>query len=122
MEAHRSEQGLAGRADPDVAAPQGGSVREQRLRSLGQANEIRTARAALKTELASGRAQIEDVLARPPACAMTAKVSELLLALPGLGPARATHALARCQIPYGKTAAGPGERQRVVLIALLQAE
>jgi hypothetical protein len=33
---------------------------------------------------------------------------------------RATRALARCQIPYGKTIVGLSERQRVALIALLR--
>lgn len=63
------------------------------MRSLDCANQIRTARARLKKDLASGRAQIEDVLAQPPLFAATAKVSELLLAIPGFGPVRATHIL-----------------------------
>jgi len=92
------------------------------MRALDHANQIRTARATLKNELATGHAQIEDVLAQPPAFAATAKVSDLLLAIPGFGPARATRALARCRIPYRKTAAGLSERQRVALIALLRME
>jgi hypothetical protein len=55
---------------------------EQRLRALRQANEIRSRRAALKKELASGRVRIADVLAQPPDCAKTAKVRDLLLAVP----------------------------------------
>jgi len=90
------------------------------MRSLAVANQTRTARAALKSELATGRAQIEDVLRHPPAFAMTAKVSDLLLAVPGYGPARASRVLARCQIPYAKRAADLSERQRVALIALLR--
>jgi hypothetical protein len=90
------------------------------MRSLGRANQTRTARAALKNELASGRAQIEDVLTHPPACAATAKVSDLLLAVRGVGPTRVTRALARCQIPYAKTAAALSERQRAALIAVLR--
>jgi hypothetical protein len=70
------------------------------------ANQIRAARATLENELATGRARSEDVLTRPPAFATTAKVSDLLLTVPGFGPVRATRALARCQIPYAKTAAG----------------
>ena len=61
---------------------------DQRLRALRQANEIRRRRAALKKELASGRVRIADVLAQPPAYARTAKVQDLLLALPKVGPAR----------------------------------
>jgi len=56
---------------------------DQRLRALRQANEIRSRRAALKKELAAGRVRIEDVLARPPAYAKTAKVQDLLLAAKG---------------------------------------
>ena len=48
--------------------------------------------------------------------------AHLLLAVPGFGPVRATHALARCQIPYGKTAAGLSRHQRDTLIALLRTE
>ena len=62
------------------------------------------------------------MLAQPPACATTAKVSDLLLAVPGFGPARATRSLARCQIPYAKTAASLSKRQRDALIALLRTE
>ena len=96
-----------------------GRAGEQRKRSLAVANQTRTARAALKNELATGRAQIEDVLTDPPPCAATAKVSDLLLAIRGVGPKRASRALARCQIPYAKRAADLSERQRVALIALL---
>jgi hypothetical protein len=92
------------------------------MHSLDRANEIRTARAALKRELASGTVKIEDVLAQPPAFATTAKVSDLLRATPGFGPVRATRVLARCQIPPAKTAAALSERQRVALIALLRTE
>jgi hypothetical protein len=107
-------------ADAGVAAASSAPAHEQRLRSLDRANEIRSARATLKKELASGRVKIEDVLAQPPAFAATAKVSDLLLAVPGFGPARATRTLARCQIPYGKTAAGLSKRQRDTLVALLR--
>jgi hypothetical protein len=92
------------------------------MRSLAGANKIRTARAALKNELATGRAQIEDVLTDPPPCAATAQVSVLLLAIRGVGPKRVTRALASCQIPYAKRAGDLSERQRVALIALLQGE
>ena len=89
------------------------------MRSLAVANQTRTARAALKNELATGRARIEDVLTDPPACAATAKVSDLLLAIRGVGPKRVTRALARCRIPYAQTAASLSERQLAALIALL---
>lgn len=111
-----------GHAAADTAAVSSARSRNQRMSSLGRANAIRTARATLKKDVASGRVQIEDVLAQPPMCATTAKVSDLLLAVPGVGPVRTTRALARCQIPYGKTAASLSKRQRDALITLLRTE
>jgi hypothetical protein len=67
----------------------------QRLRALRQANEIRSRQAALKKELASGRVRMDDVLAQPPDYARTAKVQDLLLALPQIGPARAARLLSQ---------------------------
>ena len=122
METIRFDRALAVQADAGTAAASSALAREQRLCSLGRANQIRTARATLKKELASGRVQIEEVLAQPPVFATTAKVSDLLLAVPGLGPVRATRSLARCQIPYEKTVAGLSERQRSALLALLRTE
>jgi hypothetical protein len=40
--------------------------REQRLRALQQANEIRSARAQLNRDLASGRIELARILVRPP--------------------------------------------------------
>jgi len=93
---------------------------EQRLRALRQANEIRSRRAALKKELASGRVRIADVLAQPPAYAKTAKVRDLLLAVPKVGPARAARVLSRCRIAPAKTVGGMSERQRRELIELFR--
>ena len=122
METNRFEQELPRRAEAGSSAPNPALARERRMRALGRANQIRTARATLKNELGTGRARIEDVLAQPPACATTAKVSDLLLAIPGFGPVRAARALAHCQIPYAKTAASLSKRQRDTLIALLRTE
>src|SRR6266852_2274176 len=91
---------------------------DQRLRALRHANEICSRRAALKKELASGRVRIEDVLAQPPDCAKTAKVQDLLLAVPKVGPARAARFLRRCRIAPSKTVGGMTERQRDELIEL----
>jgi len=104
------------------AQPSGAPAREQRMHALDHANQTRSARATLKNDLATGRARIEDVLRHPPTFARTAKVSELLLAVRGVGPTRTTRALTRCQIPYEKTAAGLTERQRNALISLLGTE
>ena len=77
---------------------------DQRLRALRQANEIRSRRAALKKELASGRVRIEDVLARPPDCAKTAKVRDLLRSR-GLS----------CAAAHERTSAKPGAGKRAAI-------
>src|SRR6266536_3264292 len=53
----------AGKADASVP----GRSREQRLRALRLANEIRSARAQLKKDLASGKIELAQILAQPPA-------------------------------------------------------
>jgi len=68
------------------------------MRALQHANEIRSGRARLKRELALARVQIEEIIARPPESAKTAKVYDLLLALPKIGPAKATRCLTHCRI------------------------
>jgi S13-like H2TH domain len=93
---------------------------EQRLHALGVANSIRTARAELKRELKTGDAFIVDVIADPPDCARTAKIYDLLLALPKVGPSKASRILAHCRIARSKTLAGLSERQRSQLLELLK--
>ncbi len=88
-------------------------------RALARANEVRLARAQLKREVAAGRIALARVLAGPPSCAQTAKVRELLLVVPRIGPARADRVLARCRIAYAKTVGGLSDRQRAELVALL---
>jgi hypothetical protein len=122
VDTNRFDRVFAVHADAGIEAASSALARDRRMSSLGRANEIRSARATLKKELATGRVQIEDVLAQPPAFATTSKVFDLLLAVPGLGPVRATRSLARCQIPYAKTAGGLSGRQRHALIALLRIE
>jgi len=93
---------------------------EQRLGALARANEVRLARAQLKRDLAAGRVALAEVLSEPPACAQTAKARELLLAVPGIGPAKADRALTHCRIAYAKTVAGLSGRQRAELVELLR--
>lgn len=92
---------------------------EQRLGGLAKANEVRRARARLKRDLAAGRVELARVLIDPPPCAQTAKLRDLLLAVPRIGPARVNRALAHCRIADGKTIAGLSDRQRAALIQLL---
>jgi len=99
-----------------------GRSREQRLRALEQANEVRTARAELKKELASGKLELVQILAvPPPPCVRTARVLDLLLVLPKIGSVRAARILAQCGIAHSKTLAGLSERQRGELINFFRA-
>jgi S13-like H2TH domain len=92
---------------------------EQRERALAKANEVRLARARLKRDLTAGRIELARVLNDPPPCAQTAKLRDLLLAVPKIGPARVTRTLAHCRIADSKTSAGLSDRQRAALIQLL---
>ena len=93
-----------------------GRSREQRLRALEQANEVRTARAKLKKELASGKIELVPILADPPACVRTARIRDVLLVVPKIGSVRAGRILAQCRIAHSKTLGGLTDRQRSELI------
>jgi hypothetical protein len=102
----------AGKANASVP----GRSREQRLRALRLANEIRSARAKLKKELASGTIELAQILAQPPECARTARVRDILLVLPKIGSVKAGRILADCGIAHSKTLGGLTERQRTELL------
>ena len=102
----------AGKADASVP----GRSREQRLRALRLANEIRSARAQLKKDLASGKIEPAQILAQPPECVRTARVRDVLLALPKIGSVKAGRILADCGIAHSKTLGGLTERQRTELL------
>jgi len=97
-----------------------GRSREQRLRALEQANEVRTARARLKKQLASGEIELVQILADPPACVRTARMRDLLLEVPKIGSVRAGRILAQCGIAHSKTLGGLTDRQRGELINLFR--
>jgi hypothetical protein len=97
--------------DPVVSARSA----QRRLVSLARANEVRVERANLRRALAAGSVTFAEVLADPPACARTAKVGDLLLSVPGIGPAKSDRALAHCRIANTKTIGGLSDRQRAAL-------
>jgi hypothetical protein len=80
---------------------------------------VRRQRAQLKRDLKAGRCAIEEVLTDPPAFVQTAKVADLLLALPKYGPVKVNKLLRRCRIAPSKTIGGLSDRQRNELAALL---
>lgn len=92
----------------------------QRMDALRLANAIRTERAALKRDLKAGRVRIEQVLNNPPEFLHTAKVSDIMLAVPRYGRVKVAKVLQRCRISPSKTVAGLSERQRSELIDALR--
>ena len=93
---------------------------DQRLDALGRANEIRVRRAQLKRQLKAGEVTIDQVLLDPPSYVLTAKVHDMLLAVPRLGRVRAAKLLGQCRISQSKTIGGLSERQRAELVSLFR--
>lgn len=93
---------------------------EQRRDALRKANRVRSERAALKSELASRRVLIGDVLADPPACVLSMPVFELVCALPRYGRARACKVLARIPVSATRPVGGMTGRERRRLSWLLR--
>jgi hypothetical protein len=91
----------------------------QRMDALARANQIRTKRAQLKRELRAGRLPIQKLLLDPPEYVETAKVFDMLLAVPKYGRVKVNKILAHCRIAPSKTIGGLSERQRSELISLL---
>ena len=92
----------------------------QRMDALQRANEIRSERARLKRDLKAGRTQIHGLLLRPPEYLQTAKVFDLMLAVPKYGRVKVNRILAQCRISPSKTLGGLSERQRSELVSCLQ--
>ena len=91
----------------------------QRMDALARANEIRIRRAQLKRDLKSGRLSIHALLLSPPEYVETAKVFDMLLAVPKYGRVKVNKILVNCRIAPSKTIGGLSERQRNELISLL---
>ena len=80
--------------------------------ALNRANEIRALRAQLKRDLKAGRVPIGALLLDPPAYLETAKIFDMLLAVPKYGRVKATKILNSCRVSPSKTFGGLSERQR----------
>ena len=91
---------------------------DQRMEALKRANDIRVQRAQLKRDLKSGRVQIETILLSPPEYVSTAKVFDMLMAVPKFGRVKAARLLNQCRISQSKTVGGLSERQRTELVGL----
>jgi hypothetical protein len=88
--------------------------------ALQRANAIRTRRAQLKKDLKAGRVSIHALLREPPEYLETAKVFDMLLAVPKYGRVKANKVLQQCRISPSKTIGGLSERQRTELVSLLR--
>jgi hypothetical protein len=68
----------------------------------------------------AGSAQIELILRDPPEYVETAKVFDILMAVPKFGRVKAARFLNQCRISQSKTVGGLSDRQRAELVALLR--
>jgi S13-like protein len=86
--------------------------------ALKRANDVRVRRAKLKKDLKDGRIRIQAILTAPPEFVETAKVIDILMAVPKFGRVKAARFLNTCRISQSKTVGGLSERQRTELIDL----
>jgi hypothetical protein len=91
---------------------------DQRMDALQRANDVRVRRAKLKKDLKEGKVGIEKILENPPEYVSTAKVMDILMAVPKFGRVKAARFLNTCRISQSKTVGGLSDRQRTELIGL----
>src|SRR4051812_28630953 len=118
--ARRRESGSLPRSVIATKSPTQAPLRspDQRMDALRRANDIRVRRAQLKKDLKLGRVLIEEILRDPPEYVSTAKVFDMLMAVPKFGRVKAARFLNQCRISQSKTVGGLSDRQRAELIAL----
>ena len=92
----------------------------QRMDALQRANDIRTRRAQLKRDLKGSRVTIHALLTEPPEYLETAKVFDMLLAVPKYGRVKVNKILQQCRISPSKTIGGLSQRQRSELVGQLR--
>ena len=92
--------------------------RDQRMEALKRANDIRVRRARLKKDLKDGHVRVQTILGDPPDYVETAKVFDILMAVPKFGRVKAARFLNQCRISQSKTVGGLSDRQRAELVGL----
>jgi hypothetical protein len=92
----------------------------QRQDALARANEIRSKRAVLKRDLKAGRVSLAPLLLDPPEWLLTAKVFDIVRAVPTLGRVKVNGCFARERIAATKTVGGLSDRQRAALVGFLK--
>jgi len=88
------------------------------MEALKRANDIRVRRAKLKKDLKDGRVRVQVILGDPPDYVETAKVFDILMAVPKFGRVKAARFLNQCRISQSKTVGGLSDRQRAELVGL----
>jgi hypothetical protein len=96
-----------------------GASPHQRLLALDRANQIRTARAALKRRLRAGELAPNETILRGSSDTDTMTVAELLRSQRGWGPKRSSKVLRAVSLSDLKTLGSLTERQRATLIVVL---
>ena len=104
--------------DPSAPVPE--RTHDQRMRALQRANDIRTRRAQLKRDLKAGRTNVDGLLLDPPEWVESAKVFDMILAVPKYGRVKANKILGQCRISPSKTIGGLSQRQRAELVQMLR--
>jgi hypothetical protein len=90
------------------------------MEALRRANDIRSKRAQLKRDLKASKVRIQTLLMDPPEYVQTAKVIDMLMAVPKYGRVKTNRILTNCRISPSKTIGGLSERQRSELVSHLQ--
>ncbi len=74
----------------------------------------------MKRDLKGGRVRLADVLRDPPGWVETAKVGDLLMAVPKVGRVKCNGVLRRAGVSPSRTVGGLSARQRAELVAILE--
>lgn len=94
---------------------------EQRAEALSKAAATRAARAAAIAKVRNGALTITDVLDDPESPLRRAFVRQVLLAVPGIGPARAAQIMTAAGIAPKRRVSGLGGKQAATLKAMARA-
>jgi hypothetical protein len=106
---------------PSLSSPEAPArSAEQRREALALANRVRHQRACLKADLKRGSLSLATIIMEPPEYLASAKLLDLLIALPRYGRARATRLLEDCRISPKKSVGGLSARQCHELLEALE--
>lgn len=74
----------------------------------------------MKRDLKAGKLNVERLLLDPPEWVESAKVFDMILAVPKYGRVKANKVLSQCRISPSKTIGGLSGRQRAELVQMLR--